>query len=285
MTHRALDWVDVPGGRVGYVELGAPDGPPVVVVPGLTDGLAPLSEPAARRGLPRPPPALRDRRVLAVTHRHPVEVGVTTRDLARDLATLVDEVVGAPAVVAGHSMGSMVAQHLAADRPDLVRGLVLSATAARADERLRTRLERWEQQLTAGDVRGFLRDALDASLTGLPRWRQRIVSRLLPPPDLGPLVGRHLALSRACRDHDALDRLDTIAVPALVLAGGRDPLVPPDRAREVVGRLADAELVVLPRLAHGFPEQGRRAYVRALVAFLDGRGGAPAGHYVRPPGG
>jgi pimeloyl-ACP methyl ester carboxylesterase len=274
LADRTLRWVEVPSGRVGLVELGSADGPAVVVVPGLTDGLAPLSEPSALRSLPRPPPALRDRRVLAVTLRHPVEAGATTRDLAGDVATLIDAVVGAPVVVAGHSMGSMVAQHLAADRPDLVRGLVLSATAARADERLRARLERWEEQLTGGDVRGFLRDALDASLTGTARWRQRLVSRVLPPPDVAHLVDRHVALSWACRHHDARDRLERIAVPALVLAGDRDPLVPPDRGREVADRLGDAELVVLPGLAHGFPEQGRAAYVRALVAFLDGRGGA-----------
>jgi hypothetical protein len=69
----------------------------------------------------------------------------------------------------------MVAQHLAADRPDLVAGLLLSATCARADEGLRAVLARWD----GGSQR---------------------VSRTVPAgcdPDLGDGPARH--------DHLALD--------------------------------------------------------------------------------
>lgn len=45
--------------------------------------------------------------------------------LGADLATFIAEVIGEPAVVSGHSSGGLLAAWLAANQPDLVRGVVL----------------------------------------------------------------------------------------------------------------------------------------------------------------
>jgi pimeloyl-ACP methyl ester carboxylesterase len=267
---RELTWHELDGaGRLPTVEFGDPGGPLAVVVPGLSDGLAPVSHGATRRAIPRPPPALRSYRVLVVSHRHPLPDAPTTRDLAADLAHLVEHEARGPALVAGHSMGAMVALHLAADRPELVGGLVLSAVTAVADGPLRDRLERWDALLRAGEVRRMLQDSLSVSYTGRDLARRRIATRLWPTPDVSDRVPRHLALSTACRAHDARDRLADVAVPALVLAGEADRLVHPDRSREVAAALPGSRLVVLPGVAHGFPEQARGRYVRELTAWLD----------------
>jgi pimeloyl-ACP methyl ester carboxylesterase len=47
------------------------------------------------------------------------------RDYTDDVAAFVQAVIGAPAVVAGHSLGGLVAAALAADAPALVRGVLL----------------------------------------------------------------------------------------------------------------------------------------------------------------
>lgn len=47
-------------------------------------------------------------------------------DYERDVAAFLQQVVGQPAVVAGHSLGGIVAAWLAAHRPDLVRALFLA---------------------------------------------------------------------------------------------------------------------------------------------------------------
>lgn len=47
------------------------------------------------------------------------------RDYAADVAAFIETVIGAPAVVAGHSLGGLVAAALAADAPVLVRGVLL----------------------------------------------------------------------------------------------------------------------------------------------------------------
>src|SRR5262245_55667594 len=62
--------------------------------------------------------------------------GYSMPELAEDVARLLDQLTIDHAVVVAHSMGTMVAQCLAATRPDLVAGLVLIGGFARLDESL-----------------------------------------------------------------------------------------------------------------------------------------------------
>lgn len=264
------------GARLTWIELGDPTGAPLVLVPGLSDGLAPLWDERARAALPPVPRELRRFRVLMVSHRTPVEVGVTTTDLAGDLAAFLDAELDRPAVVSGHSMGAMVATHLAAGRPELVERLVLSAGVPAADDPLCEVIDAWDELIRAGRWRAFYRAAIRASFTGTDRRRRLLFLRMGSAPALDEHVDRHLALSHACRTHDATDVLGRIEAPALVLAGGADPLTRPERAAELAEAIADARLLVLPGLAHGFPEQAGKRYVRHLAGFLDAADRSPA---------
>jgi pimeloyl-ACP methyl ester carboxylesterase len=58
--------------------------------------------------------------------------GLTLHDLAADVASAIEDTGNGAAVVLGHAFGQWVARTLACDRPELVRGLVLAAAAARS---------------------------------------------------------------------------------------------------------------------------------------------------------
>src|SRR3954470_4384208 len=51
-------------------------------------------------------------------------------DLAADVAAVLDKEVRGPVVVVGHAWGNFAARQLAADRPDLVKGVVVAAASA-----------------------------------------------------------------------------------------------------------------------------------------------------------
>lgn len=242
-----------------------------MVVPGLTDGLAPVFTPQGSEAVDAPPAPLRHLRVFVVSHREPLRDGWTTGRMAEDLARFVGDVVARPAVIVGHSMGGMVAQHLAARRPDLVDRLVMSSTVPSADPVFNARLERWDELLRDEEWRAFYRDAVDTSFTGWQRRWRRLALRVTraEAPD-AELVRRHLVLSAACRHHDATDVLADIAAPTLVLAGRQDELTRPERARELADRITGARLLLIERSGHGLPDQRGRAYARAIRRFLDG---------------
>jgi pimeloyl-ACP methyl ester carboxylesterase len=63
--------------------------------------------------------------------------------------------------------------------------------------------------------------------------------------------------------HDTTDRLSEIAVPTLVLAGGRDRTVAPELGRVVADGIPGARFEVLP-------EEGHRPFVEAAEEFNAG---------------
>jgi len=268
-TAPPVAWAPVPGGRLALLEVGTAGAPTLVLVPGLTDGMTPVTSPRAQLLYAHVPLPLERMRGLILSYRGRLQPGISTRDLAGDLAAVLEQRLTAPAVLVAHSLGGMVAQHLAAARPDLVAGLVLSATTARADERLRGVLARWDRWLGAGDQDRFRRDAIRASVTGAARSDHLALDAAAQvPPAPARAVARHLVLSAACAGHDASDRLAGIAVPALVMAGGRDELIDPDVARQLAEALPAGEFTLFDDLGHGFPEQARGPFQGRVARFL-----------------
>lgn len=261
-------WYERGAVALPWMRLGGADQPVVVAVPGLTDGLMPLSEARTRRAVASVPHVDLPFRLLLLSYRHPLASGATTRDLAADVAGFVREVVGRPVAVTGHSMGGMVAQWLAADHPDLVTHLALTATAARPDAGMRETLGRWRQQVEQGRWRDFYADADTTSYRGSELRRRRQLLRRSPAPAVPHLVERHRVLTAACLAHDTTGVVGTIACPTLVLAGGEDPVVAPASARELAEAVPGADLSVLPGLAHGFPEQAPARTYRAVADLM-----------------
>jgi pimeloyl-ACP methyl ester carboxylesterase len=56
--------------------------------------------------------------------------GLSMHDLAADVAAVIEHENKGPVVVVGHAFGNFVARQVAADRPELVRGVVMAAASA-----------------------------------------------------------------------------------------------------------------------------------------------------------
>ena len=108
-----------------YAERGLASGVPVVFLHGVTDSWRSF-EPV----LERLPPTVRTLAVTQRGHGHSSKPagGYGYRDLSEDLRGFLDALHLPAAVIAGHSMGGMVAQRFAADHPGRVAGLVLMGT-------------------------------------------------------------------------------------------------------------------------------------------------------------
>ena len=120
-------FVDLPNGiRLAYVEAGNPDGEPLLLLHGYTD---------TSRAWTLILPYLSDYRILIPDQRGHGASSVpqccyALADFAYDARLFLDAKGVKKATVAGHSLGSMVAQRFAADYPDRVNRVALLGSTA-----------------------------------------------------------------------------------------------------------------------------------------------------------
>jgi pimeloyl-ACP methyl ester carboxylesterase len=213
-----------PEGRVAYDDAGT--GPLVVMVPGMGDLRSTYDE--LRAALL----AAGYRVVTTDLRGHgDSDLGFTTygdEATAGDVAALVEHLGAGPAVVVGNSMGSSAAAVVAADRPELVRGLALLAPFLR------------DPQLP-GAVRALMPVVYRAMLAapwGAAAWAAYY--RTLNKGSRSPRLDAHTAAIRAAlrrpgylrafRDlalaltHAPVEaRVPRIQAPALAVVGALDP--------------------------------------------------------------
>lgn len=166
-------------------------------------------------------------------------------------------------VVAGHSMGGGVALQAALDRPDLFRGVVLVASAARLG--VAARVFELIERDPAEAVRELARSAYG------PDAPEKLIERGVATLSRSPAV---LAADfRACNGFDVRDRVAELAVPLRILAGEADRLVFPKASEKLAALVPGARLRVVGGAGHLLMIE-RPAEVNAeLLEFAESVGG------------
>lgn len=193
------------------------------------------------------------------------DLGGATRieDLADDAAALIDR-LGGPAIVVGVSIGGLIAQSLAARRPDLVAALVLSNTAARigTPATWQVRIDQVEGPGLAAIADGVMERwfAPDFRATpGLAIWRNMLVRT---PPE------GYVACCRALAEADLTEAARSLACPTLVVAGSEDGATPPDLVEGTARLIPGARFAVIPGAGHLPMIEAPGALAALLTPFL-----------------
>jgi 3-oxoadipate enol-lactonase len=177
----------------------------------------------------------------------------TVEAMTDDAAAVLRALDITSAHVAGFSGGSIIAQELALRHPDRVRSLVLQSSWPMADTYLRA-WARFVHRLVDGapSERAFLEDFFLDIYTARAHNDGTVdafIEEVLAFPHKQRDEDVHAFLD-ALIDHDTTERLPQIAVPTLVLAGGRDSTARPELGRAVADLIPGATFEILEDEAH-----------------------------------
>ena len=195
---------------------------------------------------------------------------VSIASLAEALAYFLAQLNLERPVLVGHSIGGMIVQQLLAGRPDAARAIVLAQTSpafGRPDgewqrEFIAARLGPLDRGATMGSLApGIVEDLVgdDPDPEGLARARACMAA----VPEAS-----YRAMVRALLGFDLRAALPRIAVPALVLAGGKDTNAPAPMMRRMAERIPGAFYVCLDGAGHLANLERPAAFNRTLGAFL-----------------
>ena len=165
-----------------------------------------------------------------------------------DLAALITHFEAKNVIVCGLSVGGMIAQGLAAKRPDLVRALILCDTGHKIGTP-----EMWNARISAISEQGIaaISDAI------LERWFTKEYRR----PENAEFTGYRMMLERtpvegyvgtcaAIRDSDFTQSSSALSVPAICVVGTEDGSTPPALVGELARLIPGAMYQEVPGAAH-----------------------------------
>lgn len=200
---------------------------------------------------------------------------VTIADTRRDdtIPAMAERLLrGAPErfALAGLSMGGYVALEVVRQAPERVQALALLCTSARPDTPEQSAARREQIALARA---GRLEELVDLAFPVLvdaahqDRADLRAVGRQMAM-EVGPeafCAQQEAIIQRA----DARPLLTSIAVPAAVIHGAGDQLIPVEAARESAAALPDADLTVIDGAGHMAMHERTDAVRAALLAWLE----------------
>ncbi|MBW4025526.1 MAG: alpha/beta fold hydrolase [Proteobacteria bacterium] len=190
--------------------------------------------------------------------------GYALADLADDAQAVIRALDLERYILVGHSMGGKVAQLIASRRPRGLMGLALIAPAPPVP-----------LVLPLAGRQGMVR-AYDTRESVVATVAQVLAPDGLDPADLETVIEDSLAGALAAKEawplstsqEDIASAVAGIEVPALVVSGEHDRVDPPAvLQRELLPRLARAQLHVLPRVGHLSPYEAPDAVADLVRAF------------------
>ena len=189
---------------------------------------------------------------------------LTLRHMVAAVIEALEAIAGAPAHLVGHSMGALVAQHVAAEAPGRVRSLslfgpIVEPTDA-SRERLRERARAARRDLVAvadaiaaGSLSSSCADPLAAAFLRESHMRQDAEG-----------------FAQSCEALAEAERADLrlIACPVLIATGDEDGVAPPSAAQALADKLKGARVKIFERCGHWTPVERPKECGRLAADFI-----------------
>ncbi|MBV9891020.1 MAG: alpha/beta fold hydrolase [Rhizobacter sp.] len=199
----------------------------------------------------------------------PAETAPTMESWVGDLTRLLDELAIGRAHLVGHSLGTLVLQHLAARFPERVASLsLLGVNRSPPPSRRAAVLQRAEQVRREGVC-----SIVDALLASGPSAHSRVHAPAAMAA-IREMVSRQrdreYAWSCEAMANSNPADLSKLDAPILLVAGAADTISPPQLSRDLGAEQPRARVIELANCGHWMPLEQPDATTQALIAFLAG---------------
>ena len=210
-----------------------------------------------------------DYTVYLVSRRRGLPSGYTTREMAADYGEALGRSIG-PSHVMGLSLGGLVAQHFAADHPELVESLVIGVAARSLGPEGQEIVRRWIALARGEQWRELHAEMMVAMYTGVRRPLYDLLARILGSAMVrSPSAQNDFIVSaEASLNHDADNRFEAIEARTLVAGGAQDRLFPASLQKDTVRRIPTASLRLIDGVGHGAFDERKRDFDATIKEFI-----------------
>jgi 3-oxoadipate enol-lactonase len=170
--------------------------------------------------------------------------------------------------IVAHSMGTIVAAHLAAAEPSRVLSLALFGPLLAPPEQARTAIRARAAKAREGDMQPIADALVQGSTSSETRQKRPVAAAFVRES----LMRQHpSSYARSCEALADMQAADTgrIACPALLVTGDEDAVAPPSSVRAMGDRIKRSRVEVLRGCGHWTPVEKPEECVGLLRRFLD----------------
>lgn len=153
------------------------------------------------------------------------------------------------AIVVGHSMGTIICQHVAAQAPQLAAGLVLFGPILEPPPASRDVFRDRARKARAEGMQGIADALIGAVVSAETRQKRLAAVAFVRETLMRQDPEGYAATCEALAEARAID-LQRIACPALLVTGEDDAIAPPAAVHMMRERLRQASATVLPKCGH-----------------------------------
>lgn len=252
------------GAQISYITMG--DGPiPLVIIPGLGDGIQTVEEAAPGYSWTHRNRATQYR-MLIISRRQPIPLSYSIEEQANDMIWTMEQLQWGPTMVEGISLGGPIAQWIAVKRPQLVRGLILTSTMAITSKQTRAIMKEWlilaQQNKWAEFNWSRIAHTHQASVINTYQLFRPFLGVLGKPKHPGRLERMLESLLYTDNRHI----VPLIRCPTLILGGTEDRFVNPATQQEMARMIRHSRLKLFPGQGHNV-DQDSASYVQDLDVF------------------
>ena len=188
--------------------------------------------------------------------------------MADDTIKLMDTLEISSAIIAGHSMGGMIVQALAAKHPDRVKRAIIVCSLPYANSinryvlsnGIKLRHPNVPQELGCHNTLPWL---FSEAFLGQPEKVEFIINMMLDNPNPQRIEGYQGQLD-AIVNFDGRPLHSHIKCPTTVISGGSDLLTSPQQSIEIANNIDGAEYIEAEGMGHMVPQERPEVVVNAI---------------------